>query len=398
MRPWLTVWLRPGDTIERVLAANPQHSIWLLAALAGMANFAAAFASYGWATRTVGWQMMAAIVCGGAIYSIVALYVQAWCLQWSGGMLGGKASAKQLRVLVAWGYFLPLIVGSAISLTILAWLNTGSDGTPAARSQIYVDLIHGIVLVWSIVIVLRMIMRAQHFGMWRAIGNGIIALLFASILLTIPLSIRTFVFQPFNTPSGSNKPTMLVGDYIFVSKYAYGYSYYSLPLSPPWFSGRIWPAEPQRGDMVVFRLPKDDKSDFVKRIVGLPGDRIQMIDGLLHINGTPVKREQIEDFTDTEDGKATKVKQWRETLPNGMSHNTLDLIDNGFADNTRVFTVPPDQYFVLGDNRDNSTDSRFSQVGMIPFENLIGRVAIIYYSVEPGSGAIRTDRIGMSVR
>jgi signal peptidase I len=234
--------------------------------------------------------------------------------------------------------------------------------------------------------------------MWRAIGNGAVALLLASVLLTIPLSIRTFLFQPFNIPSGAQKPTLLVGDRIFVSKYAYGYTHYSLPFSPPLFSGRIWATEPQRGDMVVFRLPKDTSTDYVKRIIGLPGDRIQMIDGLLHINGTPVKRERIEDFIDTEDGKPTKIKQWRETLPNGVSHTTLDLIDNGFADNTRVFTVPPHHYFMMGDNRDNSTDSRFSQVGMVPFENLIGRIAIIYYSVEPGSGAIRTERIGMSIR
>src|SRR5712671_3653002 len=134
--------------------------------------------------------------------------------------------------------------------------------------------------------------------------------------LIIALVIRTFLFQPFNIPSGSMKETLLVGDYLFVSKFSYGYSHYSLPLSPPLFSGRIWSGSPQRGDVVVFRLPKDDSVDYIKRLIGLPGDRIQMINGLLHINGEPVKRERIEDFVGEESGRTARVKRWRETLPN----------------------------------------------------------------------------------
>src|ERR1700743_2146901 len=148
--------------------------------------------------------------------------------------------------------------------------------------------------------------------------------------LLIALVIRTFLFQPFNIPSGSMKATLLVGDYLFVSKYSYGYSHYSLPLSPPIFSGRIFGREPNRGDVVVFRLPKDDTTDYIKRVIGLPGDRIQMIDGLLHINGEPVKRERVADFIDDENGSPERVRRWRETLPNGVSYQTLDLQDNGF--------------------------------------------------------------------
>src|SRR5215475_7674146 len=157
--------------------------------------------------------------------------------------------------------------------------------------------------------------------------------------LIIALVIRTFLFQPFNIPSGSMKETLLVGDYLFVSKYSYGFSHYSLPFSPNLFSGRIWSSTPERGDVVVFRLPKDDTTDYIKRVIGLPGDRIQMIEGVLHINGVTIKRERIEDFIETEDGSGTtRIKRWRETLPNGVSYTTLDLIDNGFYDNTPVYT------------------------------------------------------------
>ena len=218
--------------------------------------------------------------------------------------------------------------------------------------------------------------------------------------LIIALVIRTFLFQPFNIPSGSMKATLLVGDYLFVSKYSYGYSHYSFPFSPPVFSGRFFASPPERGDIVVFRLPKDDTTDYIKRVIGLPGDRIQMKDGVLNINGQPVQRERVEDFIETEEGATPqRVKRWRETLPNGVSYTTLDLIDNGFYDNTQEYVVPPGNYFMMGDNRDNSTDSRvLSQVGYVPFENLVGRAQIVFFSVAEGEQAWRFWRWPWTVR
>jgi signal peptidase I len=221
----------------------------------------------------------------------------------------------------------------------------------------------------------------------------------------VALFVRTLLYQPFNIPSGSMRPTFLVGDYIFVSKFSYGYSRYSLPFSPPLISDRIFASEPTRGDVVAFRFSKQNV-DYVKRVVGLPGDRIQMKQGVLYINDTAVKREPAP--ADAADGDACgsmpkeKIKRWRETLSNGVSYETLDCLENGPFDNTGAYTVPPGQFFMLGDNRDNSTDSRVSSLGYIPFENLIGRVSVIFFSKDTGDSGtasrVRTERIGMIVR
>jgi signal peptidase I len=217
--------------------------------------------------------------------------------------------------------------------------------------------------------------------------------------LIIALVIRTFLFQPFNIPSGSMIPTLLVGDYLFVSKYSYGYTHYSLPFSPRLFSGRFMGGTLKRGDVVVFRLPKDDSIDYIKRVIGFPGDKIQMIDGVLNINGEAVKRERIDDYVTDDDGVVQRVKRFKETLPNGVVYTTLDLTDNGFYDNTPVYTVPADHYFMMGDNRDNSTDSRvLSQVGYVPYENIIGKAQIIFFSIRDGTHAWEVWRWPWDVR
>lgn len=210
--------------------------------------------------------------------------------------------------------------------------------------------------------------------------------------LLIALVIRTFLFQPFSIPSGSMRPTLLEGDYLFVTKWAYGYSNHSLPLSPNLFSGRIWGNQPQRGDVAVFKLPSNPDIDYIKRVIGLPGDRIQVIDGQLFINGEAVPRDKVGEINNPDITEMNRpVDVWRETLPNGVSYDTLDLTPNGIGDNTREFLVPPGHYFMMGDNRDNSIDSRLA-VGFVPEENLVGRANIIFFSIAGGASPLEVWR------
>lgn len=215
--------------------------------------------------------------------------------------------------------------------------------------------------------------------------SGTIAELFRTFLyaLLIVLVVRAFIYEPFSIPSASMYPTLLEGDYIFVSKFSYGYSHHSLPFSLPLIRGRIWFSEPERGDVVVFKLPTDNKTDYIKRLVGLPGDRIQVLNGILHVNGDAVERVQVKDFvTENRFGKRVRRPQFRETLPNGVAYDILELSDTMPMDNTGVYTVPEGHYFAMGDNRDQSSDSRFiRRVGFIPRENLVGRADFIFCSV-----------------
>lgn len=202
----------------------------------------------------------------------------------------------------------------------------------------------------------------------------------------IAVGIRTVAFEPFNIPSGSMIPTLLIGDYLFVSKYSYGYSRYSIPFAPNLFNGRIFGRLPDRGDVAVFKFPRDNQTDYIKRIVGLPGDRIQMKSGQLYINGVLVPRRDAGNYTgDDEEPGGRPPRLYVETLPNGRQHDILKLYEEGGLNSTPEFKVPDGHVFAMGDNRDNSADSRImdgSGVGFVPVENLVGRAEFIFFSID----------------
>jgi signal peptidase I len=206
----------------------------------------------------------------------------------------------------------------------------------------------------------------------------------------IAVVVRTVAYEPFNIPSGSMVPTLLVGDYLFVSKFSYGYSRYSLPFGLPLFSGRIpvpgLSHPPERGDVAVFKLPTDPSVDYIKRIIGLPGDRIQMRHGELYINDQLVPRRPFGDYLYEEGPSVVVLKQYIEALPRGpdqkpLDHRIVKVGNDGPLDNTPIYTVPAGHYFAMGDNRDNSQDSRvLSAVGYVPADNLVGKAQFIFFS------------------
>lgn len=204
----------------------------------------------------------------------------------------------------------------------------------------------------------------------------------ALLAIAIALIIRTVLFEPFNIPSSSMKPTLLVGDYLFVNKPAYGYSRFSFPFGVAPISGRVWGKEPKRGDVVVFALPTQTMTNFIKRVIGLPGDKIQVKQGRLYINDQMVQREYVGPRDDIDDiGKKEKLIQYIETLPEGVIHSIYERGDDQNLDDTPEYIVPEDHYFMMGDNRDNSQDSRVQdKVGFVPFENIVGRADFLFFS------------------
>lgn len=205
------------------------------------------------------------------------------------------------------------------------------------------------------------------------------------IALVLALGFRSLAYEPFHIPTGSMKSTLLVGDYLFVSKYSYGYSRYSFPFGLPLFGGRVMELnQPKRGDVVVFRYPSKPHIDFIKRLIGLPGDRIQLKEGIVYINGEALKRQPLTNYADDENKSNVKsVPRFSETLPEGKVISILKEYKMGSADDTQLFIVPPKHYFMMGDNRDNSHDSRYlDDVGYIPEENLVGRAEVIFFSTD----------------
>ena len=224
----------------------------------------------------------------------------------------------------------------------------------------------------------------------------------------IALGFRSLVAEPFNIPSGSMIPSLLVGDYLFVTKYSYGYSRYSFPFGLAPIDGRLFGGDstPQRGQVAVFRLPSDTSVDYIKRVIGVPGDRIQVRQGVLHINGQPVERRLVGNGRQGASGGGQMTTLYQETLPGGLTHLIQEISDRQTFDNTPEYVVPAGHYFMMGDNRDNSRDSRSSSVGFVPLENFIGEARFLFFSHDSSAyiwelwkwpSAIRFERLGNTI-
>jgi len=405
--PWRAMWFRPRAAIDAVLSQNRATAsliivvvVAVFGALAGLNNFFHFVESSfdPTALSIVASIVLLVAVLAVAVLAVVGYYLNGWILNAVARLIGGRGSVAGTRAALAWSS-VPLLISSAITLAASV-----VEGNHAGFT--WVDVSTGVVawacLLWWIVLATAMLAHVQHFGVLRAVLSLLVGAIGLAALLAV--CIRTIVFQPFNTPSGSMLPTLQVGDYFFASKWPYGYSRYSLPFAPNWFEGRIFAREPRRGDVVVFRSPKDGV-DFVKRIVGLPGEKIQLKGARLFINDKLVERSPVEpDFSMRDfSGKLVVAPTYDEFLPGGSVHRIIQLAGaDGVLSNTEVFETPPGAFFVLGDNRDNSSDSRLADFGFVPFDDLIGRADFIYYSVGPnaetGRSTPRRERVGQQVR
>jgi signal peptidase I len=401
--PLRLIWFRPTEAMA-VIARRPGPAV-ALAAVAGALGLLIVFAPAlppQIALRGRDVVLLPALTGLLALVSIAGLYLSGWVTNALARGFGGDGSAGLTRAAIAWSQVIA-IPFDVVALPLILYLKSA----PAANVKLSLALFLAGVMtsIWSFVVFIRMLGYANNLSLPRAV---VVALLQFVILLGAAVGFRVFIAQPFVAVNSSMVPTLISGDLFAVSKRAYGYSRYSFPFAPRLFSGRVRSIAPARGDLVVFRHPVQAGRDDVSRVIGLPGDRVQMRQGRLYINDRIAERRQISPAPAPDlNGKMTAAATYEETLPGGPTHLIVELRgDNGAFDETKAYTVPEGHYFMLGDNRDNSLDSRADQktqgVGFVPAENLIGRGEGVFFSVrqdDPSKPAqIDWARIGLRLR
>lgn len=391
------VFIRPRVAIGTL--AEPRFQKFLAAAFVGALTiwflFSAfsPFADFALMSEPKFWWLFlaAALIC--AVMGLVAFYLNGVIGYAIGRAFGGEGSAAKVRAALFWSNLPSLIFGSLIGLLVW-WSGAGAGNNGVHSFQILLNIALGF---WTFVLLVAMLSRVLNVGVFRALCVGFLVSLVVPLLFAV--LVRTFWLQPFNIPASSMSPTLVIGDNFFAEKYAYGFSKYSIPFGPNWFSGRIFGATPKRGDVVVFKYLVDNVTDYVKRIVGLPGDKVQMLNGELFINGEKVQRKPVAAVAGAAQAKDFAI--YEETLPDSSPH-LIQVKRSGadpVANTTPLMIVPAGSYYMLGDNRDNSADSRFW--GTVPFENLVGRAGWIFLSGQAPNrelpNATRLERTGQRV-
>lgn len=375
--PWLSIWWKPQATVTAVLQRGGRTHTLLLATIAGIGLMIDTIHPiFHWFSAIV-----AAVLLGPAL-GIFGLYVYGALLAWTGRPLGGHGSQSALRTALAWAA-MPNVTAALILVAALALFR--QDFLRAYASTTYAgDLVFDAIMVitvvlalWALVLSVRAIGAVQDFSLWRSLANLGAAVL---VVFAVWIPLRMFFYQPFVTTSRSMEPALEIGDFFFVEKWRYGWSRYGFGMPPG-------SAVPERGDLVVYaRKAGETEQDFVKRIIGLPGDEIRIDGGQLVINGTPVSRRFLYDIEGKDDiGFDEKLDVHEEVLPDGPTITVFNRKTGSLFDTVAAVRVEPGHYFVIGDNRDRSLDSRSADHGLVPFRDIVGRVGVIYLSAQKPS-------------